>query len=595
MAYIKRPQAGERVLQSLYDSVNSIIDYLPTLTVRGDNYSTSVEHTGAGTIIHAKKNVSPDQAGGGKEYLAGSGLALSGNVFSNALSGDNTNIEIIDNVITYIGSGGGGGEEPGGPDNNTTYTGEGNQYSSGWIYVSGTPLPNTDTYVIYSNLRWIKQLYNDQSFYSPSGSSISIREDRLSTASLPAEHFVQTQDLVGNRGINTKITSGSYIPNVGTNSWISYYDEQTGQTVWVKLYHWSGIAVDCVLTGGRFIEVNSHWMNSGGQTPEEQQPDDHTINSLLSGDGQHIFISQQTPNANGSWGGIISTNIHGDESTISMAADGTLSVIGGGGGGGSTGGCPWPKWQNLAGSANVVWTGVEYTTSTGGWLRISQKGYGTCHAVYINGNYIGLGAGPDTWPLAIPPNNTFYIDFPSGDTGNTMCWFDSDCTPAKVTTGLIEYWRYGIADDTIEVTNALDSSKSYLNTTRTNYNNCKDEYSQMSADWFNYLNHMFDPQPQEPADVWSYRNWRDSVTGYNDYVQEYGTSALTYATSALTKNNSMGSWSSDLMATKASGYITSANTYMTDAAGFQTSALQIWGYAEAYWQEHDPDYQPESD
>jgi hypothetical protein len=68
MAYLKRPQRGEKVLQSLFDSVNSIIDYLPSITVRGDNFSTYVEHSTAGTVIHAKQPLDTDQSGKGKTY-----------------------------------------------------------------------------------------------------------------------------------------------------------------------------------------------------------------------------------------------------------------------------------------------------------------------------------------------------------------------------------------------------------------------------------------------------------------------------------------------------------------------------------------------
>ena len=109
MATIKRPQAGERVLQSLYDSVISIIDYLPTLTVRGDNYSTSVEHSSLGTVVHVKQNANPDQAGGKKNYyFAGSGLTLaSGNVFN--VEVDNSTVKIVDNKLSCVVSGGGGG------------------------------------------------------------------------------------------------------------------------------------------------------------------------------------------------------------------------------------------------------------------------------------------------------------------------------------------------------------------------------------------------------------------------------------------------------------------------------------------------------
>lgn len=588
MAYIKRPQAGEKALQSIYDSLISVIDYLPTLTVRGDNYSTYVEHSSAGTVVHVKQNANPDQAGGKKsQYYAGSGLTLSGQVFNVDI--DNTTIKYAikdgKSVLSCVVSGGGG---PSGPDHNTTYIGNGNYYNSpsgNYIWVSQSPISG-DTYMISSTLAWIKELNNDP-IIGNNGSHV-YRQDRLSDVYFSYDHFIQTRDLIDNKGINTIITSGSFTNNTNPDA---ITDPDTGQVI--KLMKWTGFQVDCVLTGGRFIEVNSHWMNSGGQTPEEIEPDDHTINSLLSGDNQHIFISQQTPNANGSWGGIISTNIHADETTITMAADGTLSLKGSapspGGGGDGT----WPIWQNLAGGENIVWVGVPYTTSTGGWLRISMRGTGGCYGVYIGGNYIGLGAGADTWPLPIPPGSSFLIDFPSGTYDDVMCWFDSACTPAKVTTGLINYWRFG-NEDTYEVTNALNESKSNLNGARTNCTNCKNNYASMSADWYNYLDHMFDQDPVEPDDVYSYRYWKNEIIDYTSAVNDYATSAITYATSASTANNAMGEWKSDYMTTKANNYIASGNAYMTEANTYQASAIQICNFAEQYWQEHDPDYEPES-
>ena len=71
----RKPQTGDKVLQALYDSICQIIDYLPSLEVRGDNATTSVNHTEYGTIIKSIKpnNVitqSKKGGEGGQQYYA---------------------------------------------------------------------------------------------------------------------------------------------------------------------------------------------------------------------------------------------------------------------------------------------------------------------------------------------------------------------------------------------------------------------------------------------------------------------------------------------------------------------------------------------
>lgn len=121
-----KPQHGKSFVQEFGNSINQIIDYLPSLEVRGDQKSTYVTKSSKGTVIHATEQ---NPSTRGKEYFAGSGLILSGNTFNNAvtsgrfievtsayainctLSGGN-NIEITPNGVincTLTGGGGGGG------------------------------------------------------------------------------------------------------------------------------------------------------------------------------------------------------------------------------------------------------------------------------------------------------------------------------------------------------------------------------------------------------------------------------------------------------------------------------------------------------
>ena len=92
----RKPQRGDKVLQALYDSVCDIIDYLPSLEVRGDNKTTAVNHTEFGTTIRAVipnvtiNKTTKGEGGGGEEYYNGTGLSLINNVFSITLPNDNT-------------------------------------------------------------------------------------------------------------------------------------------------------------------------------------------------------------------------------------------------------------------------------------------------------------------------------------------------------------------------------------------------------------------------------------------------------------------------------------------------------------------------
>ena len=48
-----KPQRGENALQGIYNAVCQIIDYLPSLVVRGDNKTISVNESKAGRTIRA--------------------------------------------------------------------------------------------------------------------------------------------------------------------------------------------------------------------------------------------------------------------------------------------------------------------------------------------------------------------------------------------------------------------------------------------------------------------------------------------------------------------------------------------------------------
>ena len=307
MAYIKRPQAGEKALQSIHDSLISVIDYLPTLEVRGDNKSTYVEHSNAGTIVHVKQNANPDQAGG-KTYYAGKGLTLSGNVFNNAhtsgrfieiTSGNQINCTLTGGdyiEITPAGQINFTGDPGGGSGSGVTYIGDGNT-GSGHIFVKQS---GSSPRLISSNLVMIDDLNN----YDLTSSN----------------HFIQLKDL--KEGAGTEI-------NYHYNTAGIHPDDPDSPVVTVV----DGIEVDLNVSGGTYITTKFH--NGVGHGDD----DEAYINCNLSGDRQvnHpyglITIVPQYDASYNITGGIISTILHAGSGIAIDPSTGEITATGGGEGG----------------------------------------------------------------------------------------------------------------------------------------------------------------------------------------------------------------------------------------------------------------------
>lgn len=60
----RKPQRGDKALQALYDSVCQIIDFLPSLEVRGDSSTIKVSGFRGGKIIEAIRQTSGAQSAG---------------------------------------------------------------------------------------------------------------------------------------------------------------------------------------------------------------------------------------------------------------------------------------------------------------------------------------------------------------------------------------------------------------------------------------------------------------------------------------------------------------------------------------------------
>lgn len=470
----QKPQKGQPAIKQLYNSVCDIIDYLPSLVVNGDQKSTYVTKSSAGTVIHAAQpNLAIAKKG--QEYTSGRFIRItSGNAINCILTGG-TDIEITPaGVINYTGSGGGG------PGSDTTYTGQYNVYSSGWISVDSS---GSNPHLISSNLRYIEQLYNyplvaSSNIVMPNSlTACNNTVDISQVGTVYSNHFIQTRDILYD-GLGTKVSLawtrnpfGDVSPE-GTNGIIE------------------GLQVDLTLSGGRFADVVLHKHVFGSYDPNTgtryDPPTESRVDCLLTGTYDHYphtsgFIDVvPVQMEDGKTWGVISTCLHAGSGITIDNQTGEISVTGAvaglpspvantvlsttsngtvqwtantAGGQGGGGGCFWPMWENLCGSGNIVLVKTWYTTSTGGWLRISNKTGATvegCNSVYIDPavpaivdgvqgcgvNHIGLGTGINSHFLPVPPGSSFYIEYPSGD--GTRCWFDGSTSPAKTTEAVIE-------------------------------------------------------------------------------------------------------------------------------------------------------------
>ena len=64
----RKPQRGDKALQALYDSVCQIIDFLPTLEVRGDSSTIRVNSFRGGKVIEAIRQTSGGSQSAGYNY-----------------------------------------------------------------------------------------------------------------------------------------------------------------------------------------------------------------------------------------------------------------------------------------------------------------------------------------------------------------------------------------------------------------------------------------------------------------------------------------------------------------------------------------------
>lgn len=302
----QKPQVGQKALQSIYNTVCDIVDYLPAVTVRGDGNTTAVDNTPIGTIVHARPQAFNMQNGNGSKYYAGSGIQfLSGNIINSKISaGPNINIDYNSGWLVISGTPAASGG--GGSDTNDTYIGDANYYnylSGNHIYVS----PDADyngSHLVSSTLNWLQELNNNKFCESGRVTFPTTAHVITSNVGVNSDHCITPTDLIHD-GLGTTVNY----------SWMRspFGDEPTAMIGLVD-----GLQVDLTLSGGKYADVVLY-QNKGGFGPisqETEPPTQSTINVLLSGDGDvdpttgHIFI-RDVDYGNGISGGIIYTDLQG--------------------------------------------------------------------------------------------------------------------------------------------------------------------------------------------------------------------------------------------------------------------------------------------
>lgn len=64
----RKPQAGDRTLQSMYNAICNIIDYLPSLEVRGDNKTIRANSFGTGKTLEVIGRTSSSAQNSGSSF-----------------------------------------------------------------------------------------------------------------------------------------------------------------------------------------------------------------------------------------------------------------------------------------------------------------------------------------------------------------------------------------------------------------------------------------------------------------------------------------------------------------------------------------------
>lgn len=392
----QKPRSGQKVLQGLYNSVCQIIDYLPTLEVRGDNSSTSVTKTSNGTIVHASNN--NDQLSQNKRYFGIHGVKIKNNkyIFATLTGGTYIDVKYEDfneqneqyelpnptinctlsagryiqitpeGVINYTGPSGGG----------TTIVDNFGVPNLSALNFNNEPLANDG-----NGLTWLIPVSAGQQFTYSTGASGNVNASYAPAKGKSGSSFAITRDVLSTIPADGYIRITAFDDGLHHNQCLRVFDGTTNWNEGLPLYKFSNWSSAVIPSGGRYttVQTTSTRLNSQEQEEIYTLPNP-IINNMLSG-GKYITIQETDEYDVKLQYPLINCTLHGDLSTVTIDADGTIHSIGGGGGTVIASGVGYPDHSKLfpdnypaMSGLGISWlipvsAGVEYrfyTDATGG-------------------------------------------------------------------------------------------------------------------------------------------------------------------------------------------------------------------------------------
>lgn len=409
MADTKEPKIGQNVIQYLVSNTKLTNQQIKSLAIQGDLGGTSVIHSQDGTVVHRKNISLYPQVYKEKEpkYFFGTGIyteplrvkdndsgtaqKIVNKMFGNlppqdypkvihvALLGDDQYIDVEPLTavyeeygytpwkIKYIGptpSGGGGGGDNFGVPNLSA------------LNFNNEPLANDG-----NGLTWLIPVSAGQQFTYSTGASGNVNASYAPAKGKSGSSFAITRDVLSTIPADGYIRITAFDDGLHHNQCLRVFDGTTNWNEGLPLYKFSNWSSAVIPSGGRYTTVQTTSTRLNAQEQEEIYTlPNPIINNMLSG-GKYITIQETDEYDVKLQYPLINCTLHGDLSTVTIDADGTIHSIGGGGGTIIASGVGYPDHSKLfpdnypaMSGIGISWlipvsAGVEYrfyTDATGG-------------------------------------------------------------------------------------------------------------------------------------------------------------------------------------------------------------------------------------